>query len=138
MLRCETASHIKKIRLTESTSGLNLRSMLEVPDTPKDMLTHWVRDRVQLDYWLESSTLTAFGIEGVSSVGECVVTAALDNILLMRTVKGTSLHMLDIWRLVIESCKHSPDGFSVQVRTTNHSTWVLLKPHANWPSPLKV
>lgn len=105
--------------------------MLEVSNTPKNLLTDWVRNGVQLDYWLESSTLTGFGIEGTSSIGKCLVTAALENIILMRTSKGTNLHMLDVSPLVVEGCKHSPDGFKVQVRTNDHSTWVLLKPHVN-------
>lgn len=105
--------------------------MFELPTKPDDILANWVRDRVQLDYWLESAILTTFGIEGIRSIGECVVTMVLRNIVLIRTAKGTNLHMLDSMPLVVENYGHSPDGFSLQVRTSNHSTWILLKPHTN-------
>ena len=105
--------------------------MFELSTKPDDILANWVRDRTQLDYWFESGSLTTFGIEGIRSVGECVITMVLRNILLMRTAKGTNLHMLDGVPLVVENFNHSPDGFRLQVRTSNHSTWILLKPHIN-------
>lgn len=105
--------------------------MFKLPTKPDDILANWVRDRVPLDYWFESTILTDFGIEGIRSIGECVVTLVLHKIVLMRTSKGTNLSMLDSVPLVVENCSHSPDGFRLQVRTSNHSTWMLLKPHTN-------
>ena len=97
----------------------------------KVLLSQWREKRIVLDYWfLQHCEFTQFGWEIRQKSGRGTLIHFFEDMLIFQVLSDAKLELRITGEIIVEYLKRATDGFQLQIRTPDHSTWILLKPHS--------